>query len=118
VVAPVDTVGLSRGVIAITAGETHTCALIESGQVKCWGWNYYGQLGDGTMADRSTPAEVIGNSTEAAAIDSGHNYVCLLTSSGGVECWGENLRGQMGDGRILWSSIPVDVVGLENQPER
>jgi alpha-tubulin suppressor-like RCC1 family protein len=118
VVAPVDAVGLSQGVTAITAGENHTCALLSSGEVKCWGWNHYGQLADGTVVDHSTPAGVINMGGVVAAIDSGQNYTCSLTSSGGVNCWGDNLMGQMGDGRLLWSSLPVQVVGLDNLQSR
>jgi alpha-tubulin suppressor-like RCC1 family protein len=118
VVAPVDAVGLSQGVTAITAGENHTCALLSSGEVKCWGWNHFGQLADGTLVDHSTPAGVINMGGVVAAIDSGQNYACSLTSSGGVNCWGENLMGQMGDGRLLWSSLPVLVVGLDNLQSR
>lgn len=46
--APVDVMGLSADIVAIAAGGAHTCALMNDGTIKCWGSNYWGQLGDGT----------------------------------------------------------------------
>jgi hypothetical protein len=57
---PVGVVGLARGVAAIAAGGSHTCALTRARRLKCWGWNENGQIGDGTMIDRHTPVGVVG----------------------------------------------------------
>ena len=57
---PVQVAGLGSGVSTIAAGGNHTCAVLASGAAKCWGYNWSGQLGDGTQSDRLTPANVTG----------------------------------------------------------
>ncbi len=109
---PVDVVGLGGGVVAIAAGGYHTCALTASGGVQCWGFNYYGQLGDGTEVGRPTPVDVVGLGGGAVAIAAGGKHTCALTTAGGVQCWGDNGAGQLGDGTTTHRNIPVDVVGL------
>jgi hypothetical protein len=118
---PVQVTGLSSGVQAITAGAYHTCALTAGGAVKCWGDNYYGQLGDGTTTNASTPVQVVGLTSGVTAITSGAGYPpeiwdgfhsCALTAGGAVKCWGDNTFGQLGDGTTTNASTPVQVVGL------
>lgn len=109
---PVNVSGLTSGVTAITAGEDHTCALTGTGGIKCWGWNFFGQLGDGTTTDRLTPVDVNGLTSGVIAIAAGGRHTCALTSAGGVKCWGSNLYGQLGDDTGATRLLPVDVNGL------
>jgi alpha-tubulin suppressor-like RCC1 family protein len=69
--SPVDVLELSASVIAIAAGRDHTCAVTQEGAVKCWGSNRYGQLGDGTTENKSTPVDVVGLNSGVMAIAAG-----------------------------------------------
>jgi alpha-tubulin suppressor-like RCC1 family protein len=109
---PVDVSGLASGVATITAGGSHTCALMAGGGTKCWGYNNYGQLGDDTTEDRNTPVDVSGLTSEVATIKAGGTHTCVLMAGGGVKCWGRNNYGQLGDGTTEDCSIPEDVSGL------
>jgi alpha-tubulin suppressor-like RCC1 family protein len=109
---PVDVVGLGSGVASISAGAGHSCAVNTAGAVKCWGWNFYGELGDGTITNSAIPVDVVGLGSGAVFISAGGNYTCAVTTAGAVKCWGYNYAGALGDGTITNSATPVDVVGL------
>lgn len=108
----VDVKGLSSGVTAITVGDYHTCALMETGGVKCWGINDGGELGDGTDITRRTPVDVVGLNGPVAAIAAGGSSTCALMQSGGVKCWGWNLASGGNDDLYVYN--PTDVAGLES----
>lgn len=112
--SPVDVVGLNGDLKAISAGELHTCALHNNGNVKCWGSNSHGQLGDGTSITRTTPISVVNLEHEIVAISAGWLHTCALTREGLVKCWGANTHGQLGDGTNLDQRIPTYVTGLNN----
>lgn len=109
---PVGVSGLTSGVVAVSAGGYHTCALTAAGGVRCWGYNGYGQLGDGTTTDSSTPVAVSGLSSGVTAISAGNDHTCALAAAGAVMCWGSNGYGQLGNGSTVDSAIPIAVSGL------
>lgn len=79
--------------IDITAGTSHTCLLLAGGQIRCWGLNDRGQLGDGTLTNRALPEDVIGMMMPAKAIAAGERHTCAVTMQGGPKCWGSNHGG-------------------------
>jgi alpha-tubulin suppressor-like RCC1 family protein len=95
----------------IAAGGDHSCAVLASGQVDCWGGGYYGQLGNGENANSSTPVRV-GGITDATAIAAGGEHSCAVLSTGRVDCWGYNGSGELGTGTTTNSSTPVRVSGI------
>ena len=110
--APVAVSGLAGGPIAIAASGYNTCALLNTGAVQCWGANSYGQLGNGSSTDSSTPVTVTGLSGGVIAIATGLGHSCALTTAGAMQCWGRNQAGQLGDGSTSNSSVPVSVANL------
>jgi alpha-tubulin suppressor-like RCC1 family protein len=105
--------GSSVRAIAIAAGYFHTCAVTRAGGVKCWGLNGSGQLGDGTTVyQRDAAVDVSGLVGGVAALAAGDGHTCALTSFGGVQCWGNNTQGQLGDGTTTRRSVPAGVSGL------
>ncbi len=113
---PVDVSGAASGMSAVFAGSYHTCALTNNSGGKCWGNNFYGQLGDGTRVSRSTPVDISGLTSGIAAITTGFNYTCALTINNQIKCWGENQYGQLGDGTTTNRTVPVDVVWVAPSP--
>jgi alpha-tubulin suppressor-like RCC1 family protein len=112
---PVEVTGLSSGAIAISAGMDHTCAIMSTGQAKCWGANLYGRLGgdlDGRLVD--LPTNVVGG-TDVSAIFAGAEHTCAITADRRVKCWGQNTNGELGDGTDrLIRNTPVDVIGISD----
>jgi alpha-tubulin suppressor-like RCC1 family protein len=112
--APVDVSGLTSGIIALAAGDNHTCALTLDGIVKCWGFNLQGELGDGTHTNRWTPVDVTPLNSVISSITAGLIHTCAVTSDGGAKCWGANNNGQLGNNETEDMSSPVDVNDLSS----
>jgi alpha-tubulin suppressor-like RCC1 family protein len=136
---PVQVHGITNAT-AISSQGADACALLSTGAVDCWGDNSFGQLGDATSTGpekcyisaeqdetcSTTPVAVTGI-TDARAIATSAGQTCAVLSKGGVDCWGENDFGQLGDGSsagpercmigtepYLCSTIPVAVSNLTN----
>jgi len=107
---PVQVQGL-YGMLAVSAGDYHIISLKSDGTVWTWGYNFDGQLGNGSTTNSSTPVQVQGL-TGVTAVAAGDYHSLALKSDGTVWAWGQNLFGQLGDGSTTNSSIPVQVNGL------
>ena len=92
------------GVSSVASGYYHGCAVLTTGQVRCWGPNYYGQLGNGAESNSPSAAVVVVNPsasgplTGVRAVATGDDHSCALLTTGQVRCWGDNSQGQLGDG--------------------
>jgi alpha-tubulin suppressor-like RCC1 family protein len=105
--------GLDGGVVAITAGHSHNCALLRTGAVRCWGSNVSGQVGFGSSALRSTVAvDVVGLQSGVTRVSAGLTHSCAVTAAGAALCWGGNADGQLGDGTLGRRDFPVAVRAL------
>jgi alpha-tubulin suppressor-like RCC1 family protein len=113
---PVQVLSLS-GVTAIATGSTadHSLALKNDGTVWAWGWNMYGQLGDGTTVDRNTPVQVQ-NLNGVTAVARGTSHSLALRNDGLVFAWGENRFGALGDGTTIDRHTPVVVLISPRRP--
>ena len=87
--------------------------MLGDGTARCWGNNWFGQLGDGTTTERHTPVAVSGLSN-AVAIAAGNYHTCAVLGDGTARCWGRNDYGQLGDGTTTERHTPVAVSGLTN----
>lgn len=108
---PVDVLGLTSGVASVSAGYNHTCAVTTGGGLKCWGYDYQGQLGnDAANVNQSTPVDVLGLTSGVASVSAGGNHTCAITSAGIAKCWGRDNFGQLGDDVTLTNKpTPVDI---------
>lgn len=103
-VGPVD-LGAGRTAKALAVGDYHTCAALDDGSVRCWGYGNEGQLGYGNrnqIGDNEAPGSVgpvnLGTGRTATAITGGGNHTCALLDDGNVRCWGLGEFGQLGYG--------------------
>ncbi len=104
---PAVNLGTGRYAVQVAAGGQHSCALLDNATVKCWGYNDYGELGQGhtnnigTAADGmgdALPIVNLGNGRTATQIVAGYEHTCALLDNQSVKCWGENSSGQLGQG--------------------
>lgn len=108
VLAPSTVAGLSD-IVDVRGGGFHSCALRQTGQVLCWGYNAFGELGTGTTGSAlTTPQNVIGIS-DAVQLSVGANHACVVRRGGKIACWGQGGSGRLGNGLSSDASTPVEV---------
>ena len=112
---PIPVAGLAGNIASIDAGLEHTCAITLDGGVKCWGSNTAGQIGDGTaFGNRPSPTDVTSLTAGAYTISAGGGHNCVSTGSAGIQCWGNNTNGQLGNGSSGGLALqPTMVLGLD-----
>ncbi|MCV9964205.1 putative Ig domain-containing protein [Pararhizobium sp. BT-229] len=92
--------GLTTGIAEITSGYNHQCVRMNSGEVRCWGSNGNGQLGNGGTTYSNTPVVATGVSN-AIQVSAMREFTCALTQAGAVMCWG-----------VGYTATPTVVAGL------
>ena len=101
-----------RTVTSVSAGEGHTCAVLDNASLYCWGWNGYGMLGDGTFTNRAAPVAVnLPSGRTAVAVSAGGGttsigHTCAVLDNDSLYCWGHNGFGQLGDGTTTQQLTP------------
>lgn len=101
----------SQTFAAVSAGNHHICGVSTAGTAYCWGFNFYGQLGNGTTNGmRYVPVAVSGSHT-FASVSAGGFHACGVTTVGTAFCWGRNNNGQVGDGTTNDVNVPAAVAG-------
>jgi uncharacterized repeat protein (TIGR01451 family) len=104
---PAVALGTGRTATAVTTGNSHTCALLDDGAVKCWGSGGNGQLGNGSVTNLGDGANEMGDNLQpvnlgagrtATAISAAGNHTCALLDDGSVKCWGVGASGELGNG--------------------
>ena len=112
--SPVAVIGIDGEVTALSLGDSHSCALLAGGVVRCWGRNDSGELGDATTSNRYTPVALDDSGTVYTELAAASEHTCGLTDGGQVKCWGRNNYGQLGDGSTTLRVSPVGVSGLDS----
>lgn len=105
----------TEGVVEVCVGADFACGRTAGGEVRCWGDNEYGQLGDGTDSEEAESASRVRGLDRVLHIDCGASHACALRDDHSVWCWGDNGLGTLGrDETTELSREPLRVPGLEN----
>lgn len=104
---PIDVIGVT-GAVRLVAGEASTCALLGSGDVKCWGANNEGELGIGKQSSDERPSSVTALGG-VASLCLGSTHGCAVMSGAKLVCWGGNAHGELGDGSKDRKLTPTNV---------
>lgn len=95
-------------VVALTGGNSHKCALLDTGGVRCWGRNTLAQHGNGAKTPSETPTTVTGVSN-IVSVSAGESATCAVAGNGGVRCWGTGPLESLGDGTTRESAVAIPI---------
>jgi alpha-tubulin suppressor-like RCC1 family protein len=95
----------------VSCGGLHTTAIKTDGTLWAWGYNFYGQIGNGTTALTITPVEVTAGSTNWKQVSGGRFHTAAVKTDGTLWCWGQNAYGHLGDNTSIDKTTPTQVSG-------
>lgn len=115
----VDVDGRGSRVVQVAAGSHHTCAILEGGRLRCWGYGWHGQLGTGnislalSVSSLIADVDVDGKGSRVVQVAAGEEHTCAVLEGGRLRCWGSARFGQLGttsrDTVVAPSSLTGDV---------
>lgn len=109
---PVQVFGLDHGVKRVVAGYYQACAIVSGGKLKCWGYNYYGEIGTGsTGGEYHKPQNVIGLESGVTDVDTDYYFTCAVHNNK-AKCWGYNYYNELGNGDATDRDVATQVSGL------
>jgi len=109
--SPVSVVGGFTDWCQVSTQGEFTVGLRANGTIWTWGRNNFGQLGDGTAVDKSSPVSVVGGFNDWIHINAGPTQGLGIRANGTAWAWGNNTSGKLGDGTVVSTSSPVSVIG-------
>ena len=113
VVVPAATSSLAGTAVTVSAGGAHTCVVLANGTLTCFGKNNNGQIGQSLSTVSSSSPMTVTLSGAASAVSIGFDFTCAAMTSGGVECFGANGFGQVGNGSTSTRVLnPTSVLGI------
>ena len=92
---------------AVAAGDRHTAAVKTTGELYAWGYNIFGQIGDGTTTDRCVPTQESTAATDWCAVAAGNFHTAAVKTTGELYAWGSNGSGRLGDGTVVTKCVPT-----------
>jgi len=113
--APLIALPEGRTATAVSAGDNHACAVLDNGDISCWGDNSSGQVGNGSTATEilaPTAAISLPGSSPAVGVTAGGDHTCALLDNGDVACWGNDDDGQLGNGAATGDKRTAALVNL------
>jgi alpha-tubulin suppressor-like RCC1 family protein len=99
------------GIADVALGVGFSCVRLNDATLRCWGYNRYNEVGNGSTSDAHSPVAVAGVSA-AVELSAGDYHACATLNNGSISCWGRNLESQLGDGTYASRLTPVAAQGL------
>ena len=108
--SPVQTVSGGTNWKSVANGFYHTAAIKTDGNLWTWGFNVYGQLGDNSSTDKSSPVQTVSGGTNWKSVSCNAYHTAAIKTDGSLWLWGRNNYGQLGDNSVTSKSSPVQTV--------